>query len=342
MIRIACSTPRASSHQRGKSTFPVKTITGVEPILSSSRGDWNLFITLDLMCNVWSPMISPRPPLSVLQPTSMPHWRCTCTLVNCSMFSSPCPTRNCIIFNCKCDDLCQSCPWSPTMHSFSFRSAFVTDEDANDRKSVNDTFIAFSIRLTKLLERKLQSMSSATRDRLPMSKNFSRPLLRLRNITHIIELYPFFHCLTRMHTYDHHHYQHSLPSHSTLSNKQMSMPKTKESSKKKNKSSAHHSSVSSTSSSSRKSESSTASSIQEETMSEIEASVLEDFVESWIWLSRCQSEIWMYADFILLTNKTICQNIYMSIYTYIFCCCSLLLLLPSLFFSFSFNQRTVC
>ena len=161
-------------------------------------------------------------------------------------------------------------------------------------------------------------MSSTIRDRLPMSKNFSRPLLRLRNITQIIELYPFFHCLTRMHTYDHHHYQHSLPSHSTLSSKQMSMPKTKESSKKKNKGSVHHSSVSSGSSSSRKSEASTASSIQEETMSEIEASVMEDFVESWVWSSRRHSEMWMYADFILLTNKTICQNIYMSIYMHIF------------------------
>ena len=119
-------------------------------------------------------------------------------------------------------------------------------------------------------------MPSSIRDRLPHCKNSSRPLLRLRTIAHIIELYPFFQCLTRMHTYDQHHYQHSLPSHSSLSNKQMSIPKNKESSKKKNKSSIHYAS------SVRRSETISTNSVQEETMSEIETSVLEDFVESWI------------------------------------------------------------
>ncbi len=160
------------------------------------------------------------------------------------------------------------------MNFFSFRSAFVTDEESNDRKSPIDTFIAFSIRLSKLLERKLQSIPPSIRDRLPIIKSSARPLLRLRTITNIIELYPFFNCLTHMHTYDHHH-QHPLTSQTSLSNKQISLPKIKESSKKKNKSLTHTSSY-------RKSDSTVINSIKEETMSEIETSVLEDFVESWI------------------------------------------------------------
>lgn len=158
---------------------------------------------------------------------------------------------------------------------FSFRSAFVTDEDTNDRKPSIDTFITFSIRLSKLLERKLQSMPASIRDRLPIIKNLNRPILRLRTITNIIELYPFFNCLTQMHTYDHHHYQHPLTSQTSILNKQVSLPKRKESSKKKSKSLFHLSSY-------RKNESPTIHSRKEETMSEIETSVLEDFVESWI------------------------------------------------------------
>ncbi len=137
-----------------------------------------------------------------------------------------------------------------------------------------DTFIAFSIRLSKLLELKLQSTTTSIRDRLPIIKNSNRPLLRLRTITHIIELYPFFNCLTRMHTYDHHHYQHPLTSQTSILNKQVSIPKAKESSKKKKKSLIHTSSY-------RKSSSTTTNSKKEETMSEIETSVLEDFLESW-------------------------------------------------------------
>jgi hypothetical protein len=79
-----------------------------------------------------------------------------------------------------------------------------------------------------------------------------------------------------MHTYDHHHhYQHSLANQISLLNKQISLPKRKESSKKKNKSLNYTSSH-------RKSESTLINSIKEETMSEIETSVLEDFVELWI------------------------------------------------------------
>ena len=114
------------------------------------------------------------------------------------------------------------------------------------------------------------------RDRLPPTNELTRPLLRLRSITHIIELYPFFQCLTRMHTYDHHHHQNTLPMQSNLMTRQQTMPKSKESSKKKNKSSMHHSL------SMRKLESASMHSVQEETISEIETSVLEDFVESWI------------------------------------------------------------
>jgi len=118
-------------------------------------------------------------------------------------------------------------------------------------------------------------MPASIHDRLPIIKSSNRPLLRLRTITHIVELYPFFNCLTRMHTYDQHHYQHPLISQTNILNKQLSLPKTKESSKKKNKSSIHTSSY-------RKSNSTIINSIKEETMSEIETSVLEDFVESWI------------------------------------------------------------
>jgi hypothetical protein len=78
-----------------------------------------------------------------------------------------------------------------------------------------------------------------------------------------------------MHTYDHRHHQHPLTSQTSILNKQVSLPKRKESSKKKNKSLFHLSS-------SRKSDSTIIHSIKEETMSEIETSVLEDFVESWM------------------------------------------------------------
>ncbi|CAF0944762.1 unnamed protein product [Adineta steineri] len=185
------------------------------------------------------------------------------------------PALKMYLYACKLLDVLLAMPYSELHHFQLFRSAFVTDEDTNDRKPPMDTFIAFSIRLCKLLERKLQSIPASIRDRLPVIKTSTRPLLRLRTITNIIELYPFFNCLTRMHTYDHHHYQHSLPTHTNTFNKQISLSKTKDSSKKKSKSLIHTSSY-------RKSESSTMNSIKEETMSEIETSVLEDFVESWI------------------------------------------------------------
>ncbi|CAF0958288.1 unnamed protein product [Adineta steineri] len=185
------------------------------------------------------------------------------------------PALKMYLYACKLLDVLLAMPYSELHHFQLFRSAFVTDEDTNDRKPPMDTFIAFSIRLCKLLERKLQTIPASMRDRLPVIKTSTRPLLRLRTITNIIELYPFFNCLTRMHTYDHHHYQHSLPTHTNTFNKQISLSKTKDSSKKKSKSLIHTSSY-------RKSESSTMNSIKEETMSEIETSVLEDFVESWI------------------------------------------------------------
>ncbi|CAF2527782.1 unnamed protein product [Rotaria sp. Silwood2] len=185
------------------------------------------------------------------------------------------PALKMYLYACKLLDVLLAMPYSELYHFQLFRSAFVTDEYINDRKSPIDTFIAFSIRLSKLLERKLQLMSTSIHERLPIITNTNRPLLRLRTITNIIELYSFFNCLTQMHTYDHHHYQHSLPTHTNISNKQISIPKKKESSKKKNKSLQHISSY-------RKSDSTTMNSIKEETMSEIETSVLEDFVESWI------------------------------------------------------------
>lgn len=56
-------------------------------------------------------------------------------------------------------------------------------------------FIAFSIRLAKLLDTKLQSMPISIREHLPLIKNSDCPLLRLRTISNIIELFPFFNCL---------------------------------------------------------------------------------------------------------------------------------------------------
>ncbi|CAF0867652.1 unnamed protein product [Adineta ricciae] len=189
--------------------------------------------------------------------------------------TSASPALKMYLYACKLLDVLLAMPYSELHHFQLFRSAFVTDEDTTDRKSPVDTFIAFSIRLNKLLERKLQSMSTSIRDRLPTIKSSTRPLLRLRTITHIVELYPFFNCLTRIHTYDHHHYQHSVSRNSHPLNKQLSLSKSKDSSKKKNKSMNHTSSY-------RKSDSSSANSIKEDTMSEIETSVLEDFVEYWI------------------------------------------------------------
>ncbi len=94
----------------------------------------------------------------------------------------------------------------------------------------NDIFTTFSIRLAKLFEQKLQSMPTSTRDHLPIIKNSDCPLLRLRNISNIIELFPFFNCLT---LYDNFYFENEQDA---LSDK----------------------------------------------VNDIETSVLEDFVESWI------------------------------------------------------------
>jgi hypothetical protein len=44
-------------------------------------------------------------------------------------------------------------------------------------------------------------MSISIRDHLPIIKTSNCPLLRLRTISNIIELYPFFNCLSKMHLY---------------------------------------------------------------------------------------------------------------------------------------------
>ncbi len=78
---------------------------------------------------------------------------------------------------------------------YRFRSAFVADHGTTYQNSNSDTFITFSIRLAKLLEQKLQLMPTSIREHLPIIKNSNCPLLRLRIISNIIELFPFFNCL---------------------------------------------------------------------------------------------------------------------------------------------------
>ena len=85
---------------------------------------------------------------------------------------------------------------------FSFRSAFIADHDTINQNSNTHTFVAFSIRLSKLFERKFQSMPASIRDQLPVIKNPTCPLLRLKTITNIIELFPFFNYLSNIPTYD--------------------------------------------------------------------------------------------------------------------------------------------
>ena len=81
-------------------------------------------------------------------------------------------------------------------------------------------------------------MLISIRDQLPIINNSTRPLLRLRTISNIIELFPFFNCLSKMHLYDHYDYDNLF-----FNNKQFFLS---------------------------------------DKMNEIETSVLEDFVESWI------------------------------------------------------------
>ena len=50
-----------------------------------------------------------------------------------------------------------------------------------------NTFLAYSIRLYKLLEQKLQIMSMSTYIDLSIMKNSKRPLLRMQTISNIIE-----------------------------------------------------------------------------------------------------------------------------------------------------------
>ena len=72
-------------------------------------------------------------------------------------------------------------------------------EPENDDWNGNlDRFIAFSARLSALLDQKLQSTPVSVRDSLPMLRNHHRTLLDQRAISNIIELSPFFHFLSAM------------------------------------------------------------------------------------------------------------------------------------------------
>lgn len=79
--------------------------------------------------------------------------------------------------------------------SNSVRSTFLADCDTNNSTASTETFVAFSSRLVRLFERKLQTMSDGIRNQLPMMNPLDCPLLRLRNLSNSLELYPFFHHL---------------------------------------------------------------------------------------------------------------------------------------------------
>lgn len=85
---------------------------------------------------------------------------------------------------------------------YRFRTAFVSERNTTNQNPDIDVFIPFSTRLFKIFEQKIQSMSKSVRDQLPIDNNLNRPLLRLRTISNVIELFPFFHCLSQMHTND--------------------------------------------------------------------------------------------------------------------------------------------
>ncbi|CAF4229302.1 unnamed protein product [Rotaria sordida] len=125
------------------------------------------------------------------------------TLTNISNGSSDSnPLLKMYLYACKLLDILLAIPYSELYHFQLFRSAFVTDHNITNSNSHIDIFITFSIRLFKLLEKKLQLMPISIHNQLPIIKNLNHPLIRLRTISNIIELFPFFNCLTKMHTND--------------------------------------------------------------------------------------------------------------------------------------------
>lgn len=61
-----------------------------------------------------------------------------------------------------------------------------------------DVFTAFSVRLFKLLEQKMQSISTTIDIQLPTVNSSNRPFLRLQTISNIVELFPFFNHLVKL------------------------------------------------------------------------------------------------------------------------------------------------
>ncbi|CAF4045021.1 unnamed protein product [Rotaria sp. Silwood2] len=112
------------------------------------------------------------------------------------------PSLKMYLYACKLLDTLLAMPYSELCQFQLFRSAFVVDHDIINSNSNIDIFIAFSIRLCKLLEQKLQLMPISMCDQLLIISNSNYPLLRLRTISNIIELFPFFNCLARIHTKD--------------------------------------------------------------------------------------------------------------------------------------------
>ncbi|CAF3570172.1 unnamed protein product [Adineta steineri] len=98
------------------------------------------------------------------------------------------------LYACKLLDILLAIPFSDIYQFQLFRSAFVDDHVKNYENSTLDTFITFSIRLSKLFEQKFQT--------IPIIQTSNFPLLRLRIISNISELFPFFNYLSKMHLYD--------------------------------------------------------------------------------------------------------------------------------------------
>ncbi|CAM4914423.1 unnamed protein product [Rotaria socialis] len=123
------------------------------------------------------------------------------TLTNISNGSSDTnPSLKMYLYACKLLDILLIMSYSGLYHFQLFRSAFVADHDTDNSDSNLDIFIAFSIRLFKLFERKLTSTTTPLHDHLPIiDSNSNPPLLRLRTISTIIELFPFFKFLGRIH-----------------------------------------------------------------------------------------------------------------------------------------------
>ncbi|CAF4864366.1 unnamed protein product [Rotaria sp. Silwood2] len=81
------------------------------------------------------------------------------------------PSLKMYLYACKLLDTLLAMPYSELCQFQLFRSAFVVDHDIINSNSNIDIFIAFSIRLCKLLEQKLQLMPISMCDQLLIISN---------------------------------------------------------------------------------------------------------------------------------------------------------------------------